>query len=408
MPKTVLISCINSTTINDGGTEYAPLGNGILISLPTETDTQVTYRTALTITQLYVRVNTNGTSSASTANIRINAGNGNGSVSIGAGATGEFKDSSGSDSIAVADEANVSFVNGGGGDFTVSILSVVCQNAATTTFFCTCIVTSVNGNTQTFFRGLTGGNETSTEGDAQAEFTSAGTFQNLFINVITDSYTAGATTFTMRVNGVDGNVTISIPAGNTGFFEDTANSDTISEGDLVGIKIITASSSAAQTSRSISLQYSTTSAALLMQFANNNGSPGTTNAAQTEYWGMGSSTSGDSTEGPQRAECQLSLTLSNLNVNIPTNTTDGASTIALRVNGATSDLSISVNAATTGTFNDTDSVVVAETDEINYITVGGGSSGDIKLGAIVLLAEVPEDPPISGAALLNTNSKFWG
>ena len=34
--------------------------------------------------------------------------------------------------------------------------------------------------------------------------------------------------------------------------------------------------------------------------------------------------------------------------------------------------------------------------------------GDIRLGAIVLLAEVPEDPPISGAALLNTNSKFWG
>jgi len=48
---------------------------------------------------------------------------------------------------------------------------------------------------------------------------------------------AGAVSWTIRINGVDGNQTATIPAATTGFFQDVTNSDTVAIGDLVCYQI---------------------------------------------------------------------------------------------------------------------------------------------------------------------------
>jgi len=58
----------------------------------------------------------------------------------------------------------------------------------------------------------------------------------MYVNVATNTHTA-STTIVFRKNGANGNQTITIPAGVTGYFEDAVNTDTVAVGDNVCFQI---------------------------------------------------------------------------------------------------------------------------------------------------------------------------
>lgn len=71
-----------------------------------------------------------------------------------------------------------------------------------------------------------------TELNIQSPLASAGILERMAVQINANGQ-AGITIWKIRINGVDGNQTISIPASTTGFFQDVTNTDTIAVGDLV-------------------------------------------------------------------------------------------------------------------------------------------------------------------------------
>ncbi len=73
----------------------------------------------------------------------------------------------------------------------------------------------------------------STEINKQTPFVKACKLANMGIHISVNASTGVGFTFKLRINGVDGNLIISVGAGLTGFFQDTVNQDDIAVGDLV-------------------------------------------------------------------------------------------------------------------------------------------------------------------------------
>lgn len=71
-----------------------------------------------------------------------------------------------------------------------------------------------------------------TESRVQAKVPIGITLSKLRINVSLNVALNGTTTFNSRINGSSGNLTVAVPFGTTGFFEDTTHSDTLTAGDL--------------------------------------------------------------------------------------------------------------------------------------------------------------------------------
>jgi hypothetical protein len=75
------------------------------------------------------------------------------------------------------------------------------------------------------------------EGDTQTKVRGpAVTATRLFVKVFSNGLDA-PTTIAIRINGANGNLQVSIPAGTHGIFEDATHSDALASGDLVDFLI---------------------------------------------------------------------------------------------------------------------------------------------------------------------------
>lgn len=95
------------------------------------------------------------------------------------------------------------------------------------------------GNPPSFFKtgaagfvSLVGYNNYTTEAQSQAAMPCAGTLKNVRLKVPINSNTNNGTVKS-RINGADGNITVTVTASTTGTFSDTSNTDTIAAADLV-------------------------------------------------------------------------------------------------------------------------------------------------------------------------------
>ena len=103
----------NIFTQSSGLTRYHSCANSNLRPQSVEAETQITYRTAGTLSNLWVRLSSNSINGSSTIRTRVNGGNGNQSVSFASSTSGTAEDTSNTDAISVADEVNYSAVTGG-------------------------------------------------------------------------------------------------------------------------------------------------------------------------------------------------------------------------------------------------------------------------------------------------------
>ena len=345
-----------------------------VVSGSTESQANVIWRTAATISNFYVRVTSNDRAS-STFRIRKNTANGNGVIVVGASATGEFEDTTNSDSIAAGDNVCYNLVTGAGG--TTFIYSVLAWTVSSDVWFGGQSYgggTQVAGASVVNYYGLAGdgGNDT-TENRSKTKFAYAGTLKNLYVNINTNGRST-TTNVRSRKNTANGNLLIAIGAGVTGVLEDTANSDTIAVGDLVNLSITNGTATGTIAFHQYKVEFAST-----------------TGWMQTAHRGAGTALGAGATIFSSIGAFQTTATESNwqtlskgpyiarrLQAFISANaTTGGSASVRFRKNAANGNQLLSPGAGTTGFFEDTtntDTFDVADVIDVTVITGTGGNT----------------------------------
>jgi len=217
---------------------------------------------------------------------------------------------------------------------------------------------------------------TSTEANRKIRVRHATTLRNAQIFVQTNTVTA-ASTWTLRKNGADTSIVISVGASSTGVFEDTSNSVSIAAGDDVNWKIITGATGTSITSNTLGLQSDPTS---------------TTKTTSMPVWGydvtFGTASStvyGHPTRGAwvtTEVEAQMKIrtagVMKNFAVFVGSNARTTNSTFKSRVNGADGAFSVTYGSGATGLQEDTSNTdTIASGDNFNWSLTTSTGTGNI-------------------------------
>lgn len=225
-----------------GTTNYIPIcGEGTLGSA--EAIVKYIIRTNMTLSNMRVYVSSNPTYAAS-VRLRVNGINGNQVVSIGAGATGAFEDAANTDDISAGDYVDYYLTYQPDPWFYLDTLQIKTSVPNRPTGWA--YYSSMNfgdGDTRYYpveagYYNLAG----ATEAETQIKIRSAISTTNLYVNVQSNTIN-GATIARSRINGGDGNLTVSIPSATSGTFEDIVNSDDLIADDLYNFQTVAAGSS---------------------------------------------------------------------------------------------------------------------------------------------------------------------
>lgn len=375
-------------TVSSGSTEYFWLGTSVLEPENVEIRRQVTWRVPTTLSKLYVRVITNTINSGTTiVRIRKNGANGNQFVSIGAGSVGEFEDTVNTDSVVAGDEVNYQLVTSGtSGSIVINIISVISDSASNfvSRFVAEGYSTSIASTTEYLFIAGDRASVEDTESDARQVVRVAGTAKNAFLYVPTNGRTNN-TVFTLRKNGVNTSVTITVGSGATGFFEDTVNTASFAVGDMISWGILKGSGTSTLDIETLAIDYETTTDGAIMAGTIGSGADIGLSSGTTTYMACGGGMKLDATELNHSMKARDIFTMSNLTVIVPSNSINNTTTIRLRKNGANSAIFITVGNGATGTFTDSvNTESFTANDTFNYQIVSAGSSGTLQLQQIAI------------------------
>lgn len=359
-----------------------------------EAEAAVVVRRAVAFSNLSVNIRTNSLSTAATTvYFRKNGANGNQSIVVPALTTGVFTDASNIDVLASGDAYCISpnTASGGTGTMIINGANIVI-NDATGVSVQFCIASDVNVSltaSTTYYMGLGGllDNNTALQA-AEVTIDVAGVSSGLSLHVATNARSSD-TVFTLFKNGAAGNQTITVPAGSTGNFSDLVNTDSISAGDKICTRLVAGTGTGAFGLRNIVSTFTPTSgrkAPIVTQ----NIAGQVRSGATTAYMPLGGVVT---TVTLGEADVVLSPRFpgkaSYLRVGISANAAVASQTLSLRVNGASSALSVSIPSGTTGIFSDTSNeVTFTAGDNLNYIWTGGTSGGTTLVYAHALIEDI--------------------
>lgn len=253
---------------------------------------------------------------------------------------------------------------------------------------------------------------------AQHNFRYPGKLTNLFVRSVTNT-ASGASTVKTRINGADGNLTVSIPATTTGKFEDTSNSDTIALNDLVCYQFVNGGG-ANNTWAGVSVSFLPTDSTVTVQMMG----VGVTfpvivfSTPSATVFGRVTGEGGNSaTETNAEITWNQTFTAQYGFARVTTNGRASASTLTSRKNQADGNIVISITGSTTGLFEDTthtDSIVSG--DETDWKFQTGTGTGNISIQnwgyyAIATDSKFPMTAGASPASPLVVNQAttgYWG
>ena len=418
MTKSQLVTAGANTATTAGATQYWFLSVGS-ITAPSTTlaNKQIIYRSAGTLTSLYVRVAANTTSLSSTVNVRINATNGTLTLTVGAGATGVFEDTTHSDAVVAADLLAYRTISGGTGTMSMAVLSTIFDPTTTTdtvsritagpasASFTVDSVTRYNTIVGTISASL------ATEPALKTRITKPGTMKNLGVYISANARTTD-TIVRGRKNGANGNLTLTIGAAVTGMLEDTSNTDTVVAGDDYNYDVTTSTGAAqALAIQSISSDFVTTSAEGLLASGI---SAGLAQAVSvTNYFPVGGNLAAGTTEADRKVKPREAFTLSLMTISVTANTVTASSTLRLRKNGANGNQLVTIPASTTGYLSDnTNRDRVLAADEMNYELTTGATGTSLTLRNITVnatrlaLAELSDTIVVSEPSMVRLGTKL--
>lgn len=382
----VLIIATRSNTIGASATQYDSPLDCSRISATTESQAHVTMRTAGTFSGLFCNISTNNRGT-STLRFRVNSANGNQVVTITASTTGQFEDTTNSDTVAAGDEVNNQIVTGSGGS-TFTLLTcayVFSATSGTTKKMGTAVLGAVSTASTSFYCGLGGFVSTTSEAQTQLKLKTSGTFANLFANIVTNGRST-TSTLRFRKNTADGNQVISVTAGSTGLFEDTSNTDTVAVDDLVNLVIVLGTGTGNLLLHAFASELTATNTFHLVA-GNNSGIA--LLAAATDAYPAAGRLEATMAETNYRCDAQFPFTLSKLSCYVTANTIVEDSLLRCRVNGGNGNQVATVTGLTTGLFEDTtNSDILVATDEINLRCVAGATGTSLTFTLMSMLGTV--------------------
>ncbi len=229
-----------------GFTRFAPIiGNLDTTDLATSTEAKAEYkfRANSTLSKLRVYFSANGFGGNVVCTIRIN--NGNGNLTISSSASGAFEDVGNTDVISAGDDVNIQYVLPSEPDDDAWIARVqVTSDSDGMQIAATNHLGDTQPDSTTSYIPLCGesGITNAVEAQMQVKARAIFTLANMYVNANTNTLN-GAAVYRLRINGGNGNLTISVAAAQTGQFEDLVNSDDIIATDLLNWSCVTAGSS---------------------------------------------------------------------------------------------------------------------------------------------------------------------
>lgn len=227
----------------------------------------------------------------------------------------------------------------------------------------------------------------------QTKALTAGMVRGMAVN-IQNTATTAASTANFYKNSAVGNETVTIGAGLTGTFQDTANNDWLAIGDLYGVQIVIGAGGLGVSAACIGFQNLDTA-------THDQWTSGTSPAAgATLYVPLYGSSSGFASDALAQIAHGYPCALSNLTVYVYGNATTAASTYSSRKNGAAGNQSVSIGAGLTGYFSDTlNTDGLSATDMANFMVVNGGG-GTLQCWLAGTKETAPAvSPPAAGFAL---------
>ena len=333
-----------------GSTAYRPVAMTAASFSATEAVVQIPFRSAGTFNNYYTRISSNSVSATSTITLRKNGSNGNINVSLGAGATGDFFDTTNSDTITSGDLMSYGLVIGAGGTTISQIASniVFTGTGSYTQYQWASIATSVASTTNYFPLGCNASTGIA-ESIAQVVFRDTGTLKNGFASATANTRST-ATTVTSRINAAPGNISVSITASTTGVFEDTVNTDSITSGIAVNMATTTGTG-AGNCIHSGGCAY--VPGARFPSFGFLGTGNTTTTGTGAEYTCLGGTLFGNNSgSGPQFSG--IPVMFSNLFATISANAgSSGSSTAVSYIGGAVANQTATIGFGATGYFEDT-------------------------------------------------------
>lgn len=324
--------------------------------------------------QCYVKANTR---TAGTGEIRLRKNNADGTCVclIPFGVTGLFV-STGGDTYAVTDTINYIVKYGVGGTGQIDFNSINCLINTSTTNSITRLASYINATIgiSTQYAQIVHKNLTlqTTEANTQTKMSVAGTVKNLYVYVASNTRD-GTSTISIRKNSADGNLTVSIGASTTGVFEDTSNTDTIVDGDLLCWKTVRGGTTGTMVVSLIGADLVTTDDSFTSVLAGSSTfSPG---SATDYFMQIGGNTIEADTDTQTKTKMYVeNYSVNRLRIELTTNTVASTSNLTFRKNGTDTAVTVPITASTTGLFEDTThSVAISGLDDINYKLAAGGS-----------------------------------
>lgn len=212
-----------------------------------------------------------------------------------------------------------------------------------------------------------------TESFARVLYRTAGTLSHLLVYISINATTGTSTVRTRKNGSTNGNLVASIGAGLTGKFEDTGNTDAVSDGDDWYYSATPGSLANLRVAYAATLFDSSTNTvdriiqARAIAFST---------ASTTNYFALVGSSLQTATEADTQFKFKTAGTLRNLQVNVTGNTRASSATdFGTRIDTGPGAMSVSVAASTTGIFEDTSNEDTIAVDTLGnfHITTGAGT-----------------------------------
>lgn len=367
------------TTANQ--TSYFQCGATGALEDPKTTEAQrsILQKNAGTFSDLSISVVTNGIAASNTFTFRNNATDGNMVISVPSSSTGNFKETTpNSDTIVADDLTALKFVPGAStGTCALTSVSACFLNTSSSDTISRLALSdstyNISGTSATFYECIAGENSSTTsnvEANSKCRIRKPGTYQNAGIYIRNNARTGGSTTtFTLRKNGADTALLISVTDGAaTGWYEHTADPISVVAGDDVCWEITTGTGSGNIAYSVLCVDFVTTDGWFPLVTANTD-APTQADAVLTGY----RTVSGFAGPGTANTESQVDVRaggtfqFAELTANVTANDVAAVSTVTLMVNAVASALVASTAASTPAVINDsTHTVTVASTDLIDY------------------------------------------
>lgn len=386
-------------------TRYYTLGQADAQPYATESEIAVVLK-AGELDHLRVYISASGSGDITTVGLRVNGVDTALAVTTPAATTGEFEDNTHSVTVANGDRASIRHT-GNSAPYSVSAAgfqSVRYAAAAAPVLPLTVVgnnYVSLNGSTAYYLppSGYLSAFTAFTEAQAQHKIRGADITLSNLRWVVTSNSQSAATVLRLRKNGANGNLTVSVPAGTTGEFEDTAHSDHLTAGDLVCLL--------GQGGGSGSI------AGIIHMIGTLSGGGGfdvagrasglNYSAGSTRYVALGGYLSLETTEALAQGKVPFACAASHLRCSIVQAASGTYWTLTSRINGVDGAQTLTTPTATTGWFEDathTDTLAAGDHFSVKVINGGAGIGQAVEIAATFTPSYIPPTTVQPGAGSL--------